>query len=249
MSHCVEFAENPARCKSWAARSRPLGTSRIGTGSPTEAAAPERVRQGWVLPIARVTVARINSVRREGWPGNRLETLFEHEINECDFGRIERHRIESALTWLRRGCTNGKPPGSIGSMGAGAGSPGANGTSGGSAAGNDTSGTSAKRRDPTSPGWHGYRDLRLDQWQLEQRFGMSSTATPGSASGSGVSSDRSSSILHGNRHSNTGNASGSRDTVGTGTGTGSGATSGSAGSITGGTSMAPARLRREATGS
>jgi DNA replication protein DnaC len=36
---------------------------------------------------------------REGWPGNRLlEALFEHEMNERDVRRIERHRAESALT-------------------------------------------------------------------------------------------------------------------------------------------------------
>jgi DNA replication protein DnaC len=36
---------------------------------------------------------------REGWPGNRLlEALFEHEINEREVRRIERHRIESGLT-------------------------------------------------------------------------------------------------------------------------------------------------------
>ena len=30
---------------------------------------------------------------REGWPGNRLlEALFEHEINEREVRRIERHR-------------------------------------------------------------------------------------------------------------------------------------------------------------
>ena len=35
---------------------------------------------------------------REGWPGNRLlEALFEHEINEREVRRIERHRVESAL--------------------------------------------------------------------------------------------------------------------------------------------------------
>ena len=36
---------------------------------------------------------------REGWPGNRLlEALFEHEINEREVRRIDRHRIESALS-------------------------------------------------------------------------------------------------------------------------------------------------------
>ena len=36
---------------------------------------------------------------REGWPGHRLlEALFEHEINEREVRRIERHRNESALT-------------------------------------------------------------------------------------------------------------------------------------------------------
>ena len=31
---------------------------------------------------------------REGWPGNRLlEALFEHEINEREVRRIERHRV------------------------------------------------------------------------------------------------------------------------------------------------------------
>ena len=40
---------------------------------------------------------------REGWPGNRLlEALFEHEINEREVRRIERHRTESALTADKR---------------------------------------------------------------------------------------------------------------------------------------------------
>jgi DNA replication protein DnaC len=40
---------------------------------------------------------------REGWPGNRLlEALFEHEMNERDVRRIERHRAESALTADKR---------------------------------------------------------------------------------------------------------------------------------------------------
>jgi len=35
---------------------------------------------------------------REGWPGHRLlEALFEHEINEREVRRIERHRVESGL--------------------------------------------------------------------------------------------------------------------------------------------------------
>ena len=36
---------------------------------------------------------------REGWPGHQLvETLLEHEMNEREVRRIERHRIESALS-------------------------------------------------------------------------------------------------------------------------------------------------------
>ena len=36
---------------------------------------------------------------REGWPGHRLlEALLEHEMNEREVRRIERHRIESALS-------------------------------------------------------------------------------------------------------------------------------------------------------
>ena len=36
---------------------------------------------------------------REGWPGQRLvEVLLEHEMNEREVRRIERHRIESALS-------------------------------------------------------------------------------------------------------------------------------------------------------
>jgi len=36
---------------------------------------------------------------REGWPGKRLlEALFEHEMNEREVRRIERHRGESALS-------------------------------------------------------------------------------------------------------------------------------------------------------
>ena len=36
---------------------------------------------------------------REGWPGHRLvEVLLEHEMNEREVRRIERHRIESALS-------------------------------------------------------------------------------------------------------------------------------------------------------
>lgn len=39
----------------------------------------------------------------EGWPGNRLlEALFEHELNEREVRRIERHRIESALSSDKR---------------------------------------------------------------------------------------------------------------------------------------------------
>jgi DNA replication protein DnaC len=40
---------------------------------------------------------------REGWPGTRLlEALFEHEMNERDVRRIERHRIESGLSADKR---------------------------------------------------------------------------------------------------------------------------------------------------
>lgn len=40
---------------------------------------------------------------REGWPGTRLlEALFEHEMNERDVRRIERHRAESALSADKR---------------------------------------------------------------------------------------------------------------------------------------------------
>lgn len=36
---------------------------------------------------------------REGWPGHQLvETLLEHEMNEREVRRIERHRIESGLS-------------------------------------------------------------------------------------------------------------------------------------------------------
>ncbi len=36
---------------------------------------------------------------REGWPGHRLlEALFEHEMNEREVRRIDRHRIESGLS-------------------------------------------------------------------------------------------------------------------------------------------------------
>ena len=36
---------------------------------------------------------------REGWPGHRLlEALFDHEMNEREVRRIDRHRIESGLS-------------------------------------------------------------------------------------------------------------------------------------------------------
>ena len=49
--------------------------------------------------IKRLALDLCAQCDREGWPGNRLlEALFEHEMNERDVRRIERHRAESALT-------------------------------------------------------------------------------------------------------------------------------------------------------
>lgn len=40
---------------------------------------------------------------REGWPGQRLlEALLEHEMNEREVRRIERHRAESGLSVDKR---------------------------------------------------------------------------------------------------------------------------------------------------
>ena len=49
--------------------------------------------------IKRLAADLCTQSDREGWPASRLlEALFEHEINEREVRRIERHRIESALT-------------------------------------------------------------------------------------------------------------------------------------------------------
>jgi DNA replication protein DnaC len=53
--------------------------------------------------VKRLAVELCAQSDREGWPGSRLlEALFEHEINEREVRRIERHRIESALTADKR---------------------------------------------------------------------------------------------------------------------------------------------------
>ena len=49
--------------------------------------------------IKRLALELCEQSDREGWPGTRLlETLFEHEMNEREVRRIERHRSESALS-------------------------------------------------------------------------------------------------------------------------------------------------------
>ncbi len=49
--------------------------------------------------VKRLALELCEQSDREGWPANRLlEVLFEHEINEREVRRIERHRIDSALT-------------------------------------------------------------------------------------------------------------------------------------------------------
>ena len=49
--------------------------------------------------VKRLALDLCTQSDREGWPGNRLlEALFEHEMNERGVRRIERHRIDSALS-------------------------------------------------------------------------------------------------------------------------------------------------------
>ena len=67
--------------------------------------APTNARLGVMLTELRLpTMKRLAAELcaqsdREGWPGHRLvEVLLEHEMNEREVRRIERHRIESALS-------------------------------------------------------------------------------------------------------------------------------------------------------
>jgi DNA replication protein DnaC len=62
-------------------------------------------RLGLILTDLRLPTVKRHALElcaqsdREGWPGHRLlEALFEHEINEREVRRIERRRIELALT-------------------------------------------------------------------------------------------------------------------------------------------------------
>ena len=49
--------------------------------------------------IKRLALDLCEQSDREGWPGSRLlEALFEHEMDEREVRRIERHRAESALS-------------------------------------------------------------------------------------------------------------------------------------------------------
>ncbi len=49
--------------------------------------------------IKRLALELCAQSDREGWPGQRLlEALLEHEMNEREVRRIERHRAESALS-------------------------------------------------------------------------------------------------------------------------------------------------------
>ncbi len=49
--------------------------------------------------VRRLAVDLCAQSDREGWPGHRLlEALLEHEMNERESRRIERHRAESGLS-------------------------------------------------------------------------------------------------------------------------------------------------------